>query len=287
MGIGAHMSMTRVAIPALLAALLSSAPGCLRSSGPSEVAQGRYFAAGNPEYDEFFLAVYRLQLEMAAAPGELAEARRALGIAVVSTTDASNAQLAEKLKATLDRLADHGLRTRLELRSPSPPDPEHAMALLTTAAIPTGSDRQTVESIESSLTRVLRFGAAMRRASSKLAQLLGAVPRLQTGVDAAFHEQGHGKRKQVASNLDDAARVNLLMLARADELGKPTEALASELQRVLAPYFKPFPSPPVVEAPAPAPEAPPPRPRQGARSRATPAEPNAKAEPAKSADFEP
>lgn len=286
MGIGADMSLTRVRVPLLLAALLLSAPGCsLRSSGQSEVAQGRYYAAGSPEYDEFFLSFYRLQLEMAAAPGEFSAARRALGEAVVSAADASNAQLAEKVKATLDRLADHGLRSRLEFRSPNPPDPEHTMALVTTAASPAGSDRQAVESIESSLTRVLRFGAAMRRATSKLAQLLGAVPRLETGVDSAFREQGHGKRKQVASNLGDAARVSLLMLARADELGKPAEDLANQLQRVLAAYFKPFPSPPVVEAPAPAPEVPAPRTRQDARPRA--AEPKAKAEPAKSADFEP
>lgn len=293
MGNGAHMSMTPPALSALLVVFSLNLPGCFwQSSGPSEVAQGRYFSAGRPDYDEFFLAVHRLQLQMASAPGEIAEARRALSSAVISGADASNAQLAEKVKVALDRLGERGVRTRVEFRSPTPPDPEHTMAILTPWSSPTGSDRQVFEGIEASLTRILRFVATMRRANGRLTELRSAVPRLEAGIEAAFHDQSRGRRRRVEANLRDSERVSVLMLARVDELGRPAEALVTELLRTLGPNFKLPASAPPPEPPAPAPEPPPPRQRanQDPRPRTSPAaEPKAKpaSEPAKSADFEP
>lgn len=288
------MSLTRVARSLVLLVLLSNLPGCAGAgSKPSEVAQGRYFAAGSPDYDEFFVAIHRLQLEMANAPREIADARRALSTAVVSSADASNAQLAEKVKATLERLADRGVRTRVEFKSPTPPDPEHTMALLTPWTNPTGNDRQAFEDLESSLTRILRFAATMRRASARLIELRSRVPRLEAGIGSSFRDQSRGKRRQVEQNLEDAAQVSLLMLARADELGTPAEALANELRHVLAPNFKLPASPPPASEPAPpSPEPPRPRPRAAPEPRAKAgagdeAKPKAAPEPPKSADFEP
>ena len=65
------MSLSRKAPILLAAALAFTAPGCaaIFGSGPSEVAQGRYYSVGNAEFDSFFVSVYQQQLAMARAPG--------------------------------------------------------------------------------------------------------------------------------------------------------------------------------------------------------------------------
>jgi hypothetical protein len=282
------MSMTRALRLLALLSLMFGALSCVRSSKPTEVAQGLYFSAGSPDYDEFFVRVHRLQVELAGAPSELAEARRVLADAVVSAPDAPNAQLAEKVKLALDRLVEHGVRTRIEFRAPSPADPPHTMAILTYSATPAGNERQTVEHIEAAMTRVLRFAATMRAAGTRAGELRASVARLESGVETVFREQSRGRRAQIHDNLRDAERVSVLMLARSDELSRPAEELANELSRVLSSYFKPWPVAPPPE-PAPAPEPPRPKPRATPDARPRTSEPKAKAssEAPKSADFEP
>jgi hypothetical protein len=282
------MSMTRARQLLALLSLALAILSCARNAKPTEVAEGRYFSAGNPDYDEYFVRVHRLQVEMAAAPNELVEARRLLGDALVSSPDAPAAQLAEKVKIALDRLAEHGIRTRVEFRVPSPPDPPHTMAILTYSSTPGSNERQSLERIEAAVTRILRFAATMRAAGARASELRVDMARLESGVETAFREQSRGRRSQIHDNLRDAERVSVLMLARSDELARPAEALARELGSVLASYFKPWPVAPPPE-PAPAPEPPRPRPRAGPDARPRARDPKAKtpSESAKSADFEP
>jgi hypothetical protein len=93
----------------------------------------------------------------------------------------------------------------------------------------------------------------------------------------------------VARNLSDAERVLLLMLARADELGKPADDLVNELNRALAAHLKAGSDEPPSEPPSAQPEAV--RPRARASGNAVPARAaeagKPKPEPPKSADFEP
>ena len=53
---------------------LAGAVGCrlLSPAEPSAVAQGRYFSTGNPNYDEFFVRLHRMQVELKTAPETLA-----------------------------------------------------------------------------------------------------------------------------------------------------------------------------------------------------------------------
>jgi hypothetical protein len=282
------MPMTQARRLLAVLSVLLGVLSCVRSTKPTEVAEGRYFSAGSPDYDEFFVRVHRLQVEMAAAPNELSDARRTLAEALVSSPDAPTAQLAEKVKIALDRLAEHGIRTRVEFRTPSPPDPPHTMAILTYSATPAGNERQTFERIETAMTRILRFAATMRAAGTRASELRAGVARLESGVDATFREQSRGRRGQIHDNLADAERVSVLMLARSDELARPAEELARELGSVLVPYSKPWPVAPPPE-PAPAPEPPRPRPRAGPDAHPRAGDPKAKAasDGAKSADFEP
>jgi hypothetical protein len=276
----------------LACALLAQPLGCgLRPQGPSDVAQGRYFAAGNPEFDTFFLAVHRLGIELGNAPAEAADARHQLTSALVLGDAAANPELAEKLNLVLNGLGEHGLRVRLDMRLPAPPDPDHSMALLTSAPEPEGQDRATVEQLQAALTRLLRASARARASSNELLRLRANIPSLDAKLDATFAEQGRSKRSLVAKNLQDADRVLVLMQARVDEVALPVENLRAEIERVRpapAALAETPPAPKPEERPHARPAAPRGRPSEAASAAAaSPAPPKAAHEAGKSADFEP
>ncbi|MFZ5891732.1 MAG: hypothetical protein ACOY0T_11815 [Myxococcota bacterium] len=285
------MSLKRLSATSLLIGLCAFTPACaaLFGSGPTEVAQGRYYSVGNAEFDAFFVSVYRQQLAMARAPEELRSARHELTEALVLGESAQNAEIAEKLRLALNALSQRGARVHFEVRLPTPPDPEHSMALITATPNPEGKERNLLSTVEASLTRLLRLAAGMHQSSTELATLRAEVPQLQAKVDRALFEQGPRKRERTLRNLEDAERVMVLMQARAEETAAPIDGLYKELSRV---FSKPDPAP--VEAPpAPKPEDKP-KPRPVARPRADPASvatsPAATPKPApatKSADFEP
>jgi len=288
------MSLSRFSAVLAIAAASSVTPSCalFYGSGPSDVAQGRYYSAGNAEFDAFFVSVYRLQVAMAQAPQEYGEAHRSLTETLLLDDSAQNAEIAEKLKLSLNGLSERGARIHFEVRLPSPPDPEHSMALITATPAPDGKERDQLATLEGSLTRLLRLAATMHESASQLVSLRSAIPGLEGKVDAALQAQGPKKRAQTRQNLEDAERVIVLMQARADETAAPIDALYKELGQVFGK------SEPAASEPAQAPVKPEekPRPRpQPARPRsdsgpvASPAAPPAapKPAPAKSADFEP
>ncbi|HEY3664746.1 MAG TPA: hypothetical protein VGL19_02055, partial [Polyangiaceae bacterium] len=49
---------------------ISSLPACsvFAARNQSTVAQGKYYAAGDPHYDEFFVGLFLLQVQMDQAP---------------------------------------------------------------------------------------------------------------------------------------------------------------------------------------------------------------------------
>ena len=264
-------------------------PGCaaIFGSGPSEVAQGRYYSVGNAEFDSFFVSVYQQQLAMARAPGELSDARKSLTTALVLEDNAQNAEIAEKLRLALNALSQRGARVHFEVRLPTPPDPEHSMALISSVPAPEGSERATLAVVEASLTRLLRLAATMHQSTNDVTRLRAQVPSLEAKVDAALREQGPRKRDRTLKNLEDSERVMVLMQARAEETAAPIDGLYRELSRVFA---KSEPAPAEPPPPAAKPEEKP-RPRPAApRPRADPspvASPAPKSPAPKSADFEP
>jgi len=287
------MSLRRFAALLAIAAASSVTPSCalFYGSGPSEVAQGRYYSVGNAEFDAFFVGVYKLQLAMAKAPQESSEARHSLTEALLLDDSAQNAEIAEKLRLTLNGLGQHGARIHFEVRLPSPPDPEHSMALITATPSPDGKERAQLATLEGSLTRLLRLAATMHESTSQLTSLRSAIPGLTGKVDTALQEQGPKKRAQTRQNLEDAERVIVLMQARADETAGPIDGLYKELGQVFAkgePENVPAQAP-VKPEEKPRPRPQPARPRPDAAPVASPASPPAapKPAPAKSADFEP
>ena len=63
------MHVVRASRFALMFALClgaSSLTGCalFGGGGPSTVAQGKYYSSGNPQYDQYFIELYELQVQM-------------------------------------------------------------------------------------------------------------------------------------------------------------------------------------------------------------------------------
>ena len=289
------MSLRAGTVALVVALSFAATPACslIFNSGPSDVAQGRYYSSGSAEYDAFFVRVYQQQLLMARAPGELAEARGSLTQALVLDTTAQNAELAEKLRLSLNALGQRGARVHFEVRLPSPPDPDHSMALISATPAPEGNERASLAASEAALTRLLRLAATMHQSQGELTQLRAMAPALEAKVDSAFADQGPRKRERTLQNLKDAERVIVLMQARAEDTAIPVDGLYRELNRVFAsPDTPPSESatpPKPEEKPRPRPVAPRPRPDSAAsapRAESAPVAPPKAAAP-KSADFEP
>jgi hypothetical protein len=284
----------------LLLALGLGMPACgiISLSGPSTVAQGKYYASGNQQFDEFFLELYRFQVRLAEAPNELAKARADLSQSAGADASTPNAELADKLHAALEKLITRGIRVKVEVTSPEPPDPKAATASLKTSGNPRDSERALITTVESALTTLVKLRAEMQVAKPRLAELQLLVGQLDGQVDSAFDLGGMSKRREVRKNLQDALKVIPLMTERAEEVGAASSELATLVAEKagtddgsvgLAPTPAPEPTKPsqpaAVEsrpaAPRPAAPRPPPPPAPPAPA---PEKPKA---PPKSAEFEP
>jgi hypothetical protein len=243
-------------------------PGCglISLSGPSTVAQGKYYVSGNQQFDAFFLELYRLQVRLAEAPNELAKARTDLAQSAGVEPSTPNPELADKLHGALEKLIAGGIRVKIEVTSPDPPDPKAATASLKTSGNPRDSARSLITTIESALTTLVKLRAEMQLAKPRLSELQLLVGQLDGQVDSAFDLGGMSKRREVRRNLQDALKVIPLMTERASEV----EAASTELATLVAEKAGTDDGS-VGLAPAPAPE--PPKPRQPAAAEPRPATP--------------
>jgi outer membrane biosynthesis protein TonB len=285
----------------LMLAISIGASGCamFSVSGPSSVAQGKHYASGNRQFDEFFLELYRLQVRLAAAPDELANARMELAKAAAAEPRTPNAELADKLHAHFEGLIARGIRVKIEVQAPEPPDPKATAASLKSSGNPSSADRASFTAVESALTSLLQLHAEMKLATPRLAELQLIATQLDGQIDQSFDLGGLAKRREVRQNLQDSLRVIALMLDRA----KVLEAESGELAMLvaekagtddgsvgLAPTPAPTQSEPAPRAePEPKPAPRPAAPRAAPAPRpapAAPAPPKPKEAP-KPAEFEP
>jgi hypothetical protein len=216
----------RTSLLALLA--LTAACTLLKPSGPTEVARGEYYAAGKPEYDAFFLQLHQLQVELLAAPEEPQTVRRELAESAGLTADASDESLSTRLGQELKKLADQGLRVRLEV--PEPSNVVDASATLHT------SESRLSSALRSSLpqyaTRLVRSRNRMLATKQHLQKLAVSGIQLETNVDQAFRVEGPWKRDEVRRNLSDGQKVITLMSARAQDVHDQGQKLLGLLAAV-------------------------------------------------------
>jgi hypothetical protein len=91
----------RFAVWSLCLALLAPSACMLYArGGPTAVAQGRYYSTGNPEYDEFFIDLHRMQVELNDAPERTAAPRKALADKLEVGLDTEVLKEALKKRAT-------------------------------------------------------------------------------------------------------------------------------------------------------------------------------------------
>lgn len=291
--------MTRFSTLLLLLALALTAPACGVAGlggGPSDVAQGKHYAAGNPQFDEFFVELHRLQVRFAAAPGELASSRAALAELANVPPETATAELVEKVQTWLERLAGKGVRVKLELKTSDPPTAK-ATASLAHSGKPSAGERAQLDSLERAAQTLFTLRAELRAAPGRLDELRLLAQQLEGQVDEAFDLGDLSKRGEVRQNLEDALKVIALMASRAKELEPPTSELVTAIEARLGTddgSVGRVPEPPRAEAPAEAPKPPPraarrPRPQPPAAPKPPPAEAPAETPkpPPKPAEFEP
>lgn len=291
------MSLTltrRAALPALALALSGpSSCSLLLKSGPTEVAQGRYFASGNATFDAFFLPLYRLQLRMAEAPDELASAKKELGEVLLVSEGSPDEDLVNQLRIRLNELSDRGVTVSLKL-DPLAEDPELGAASLEWSGETQQADNDFLARLKPAVVRLGQVLASMRAGREHLIQLNDSGTELRGQVDEAFKSEGPAKRDEVTDNLDDALKVIGLMRTRASEVEEESADLLKRMEQVTGEAAPPSPEPPDALPPAPAPAPPPrapaprpaPEPPPPKPEKPPPPEPAPRAPP-KSADFEP
>jgi hypothetical protein len=238
----------------------AGAAGCrLGPPGPSAVAQGKYFSTGNPDYDEFFVRLHRMQVEIGAAPETLAKIRgdlaRELELAPGSATDAVGAALTTKAEAVGARGA------KLEVVRGRDSDTGPRLAV---SGTPAETDRPFVKTLEEALERLSALRERFPAWQRELDWLPPAGIALDGGVEAAFVSESRGERDDVHQNLADAQKLVTLMTKRKREIDENAGELEEMFVKALGEKRSEAPPPPPAEA-EPAPK---PKPRPASRKPA-------------------
>jgi hypothetical protein len=259
---------------ALLLAL-ASVGGCrlFKTQGPSDVAQGRYFSTGNPNYDEFFVRLHRMQVELKAAPDTLASIRQDLAKGLALEPAAGTDQVRSALGTKANEMSGRGAAITVERGSAS-----GERTRLTVTGTPAEADRPLVKTLEDVLARVGELRERSGAWQKELEWLPPAGVALDGSVEAAFVRESRATREDVHQNLADAQKVVTLMTERKKEI----DANGTEIEELFVNAFgtkKVEPSPPPAPAPAPKPRhaprpaaaAAPPRPAPAATDEPAPA----------------
>jgi len=214
------MSLTRARASLLVALCLCGPASCqlFAHPGPSDVAQGRYFSSGNPDYDTFFVELYHLQVELKDAPDRIAEPRRDLAQSLDVGLDA------DVIKDALGKRASELGSKQVKLAVLRGADADKPVALKVTGS-PSGDDAEFVKTLEQALAKV----GELKHAIGGWQKSLDALPKQDTelteGLDTAFAGAPPGKRADVKKNLGDGQKIIELLVARA----KDAEHANSEL----------------------------------------------------------
>jgi hypothetical protein len=234
----------------------------------TDVAQGRYYSSGNPDYDEFFLRVYRLQVELKERPEKVerltADLSARLGLAPNPAPPDLRTALADRLKS----LGVKGVTLRLEREV-------GGGVYLKQSGTAEGTDAALLAVLGQAVTAI----DALRDRVGPWQRDLDMLPprgiELDRSVDEAFRLEGRGKRGTVHDNLADAQKVMGMMRSLLKDADARSAELSEAVLGVLgtsAPPPEPADPEPEAEAdPKPRPHAAPPRRSGPAAPRAAPA----------------
>jgi hypothetical protein len=285
---------------------LAGCPACdffVRPGGPSQVAQGRYYSTGNPDYDEFFVELHRLQVDLKDSPDRVAAPRAALAKTLDVSLDAV------EIKEALTKKASELGTRQVKLIVVGPAAPDKPLTLRVTGA-PAGADLDLQKAIEEALAKTSELKGLISDWQKQLDVLPGRADKLEGGVDESFVGTSDGKRREIKGNLADAKKIIELLVTRAKDAERSNSELIDALTAGLgeAPAEKgdketassgsstssdrrakrtpPPPPPPPAAKPAKAPPsrpAPPPKPAPAPAPKPAPEKPAPKPAPEKPA----
>jgi hypothetical protein len=284
-------ALGRRSFSALLAVLALGGPAAcgLSQRGPSAVAQGRYFPTGNPNYDEFFVRLHRMQVELKAAPETLTAVREDLARRLALEPNADADALRTALKTKAGEVSGRGVTIVVDRAR----EPDMTTRLVVVGA-PGAADREMIASFTNAVERVGEIRGHRGAWQKELEWLPKTAVTLDAGVEAAFVGESRGTRDDVHENLADAQKVVALMTARVKEIDENS----AELEGIFVSAFgeKRHDPPPAPAEPTPSEPPPKSKPRPSARTEAPTPRPPADETPAATAkpkqgtarpDFEP
>jgi hypothetical protein len=200
----------------LLAAAVALAfllAGCFGTSGPSTVAQGRaQYRTGEPAYDEYFAAVYELQVALAKAPAEEQQVgqtlRGALGVDPAGSIDDAVARANQHAQA----LASAGTRLKVDLRGMGEPAPE--VDVVPTGTPPDPAGQAFAGAIRDGVLAFAALHGRMRQTRAVIDRLQVMAPALEAQLDTVFRKS-LARRTEVRKNFEDSKALIPIMIARA------------------------------------------------------------------------
>ncbi len=263
----------RVSAALVVAGALLLLPSCASvfPTGPTPVAQGKYYGSGDPEYDTFFIELHRTQVSVGALPGRVSNARNALTDGLGVSRQLSDAAIVDNVRARAQDLSKQGVVMKLKL--------EQNAVLLTRPQERGPAVRQLAEPVEKASNDLLTVSRELDETQKLLDRLEQRRNDLDARVDHAFGPDGPVKVNEVERNLADAEQVIVVMRERTGEHQKQTKGLLDGLLQATDTSRGVFdrPAPPPAEAPRET------RPKRGGGRSASPSRatkaPKASAEP--------
>lgn len=212
---------------ALLLALLAPV-GCdmFMKPGPTAVAQGRYYASGNPEYDAFFVELHRLQVELKDAPDRAAEPRQALAKALDVGVDA------DVIKEALGKKASELNAHQIKFTVQKPASPDKPSTLHVTGS-PSGDAAELQKTLEDALAKISELKIAADGWQKALEPLPEREAALESNVDTAFADKPPRTRSEVRANLTDGRKIIDLLVTRAQETARTNGELLDAMTSAL------------------------------------------------------
>jgi hypothetical protein len=216
----------------------AAASGGCAQKDTTPVARGEYYAAGKPDYDEFFVKLYRHQLDTANALKLEQAARDELARAIGAAPNAKASELEPSLKKVAGELEQAGVEVTLPA-AVSEGGPE-----LEVKGEPKSEQAAQIDAIRAATRKLRSVELLARDGGSELDALRTRSIELDREVDRVFWTDGAGKRSEVKNNLSDARELIALMNDSRKGVGQSSTQLLAILQVT----FKPKAPAPVVEA---------------------------------------
>lgn len=189
--------------------------GVFVNNGPTPVAQGQYYASGNPEYDQFFLELYETQVAMATTPERLLTARHGLADGLGVGRDLPDEVLVEHVRTRVRDLADEGRIMKLQV-SAGGEDKPPAAVLRTRPETRDETMRKLTEPVEKVSNELVSLRTLLDENGARIERLERRLDGLRDRADEVF-VRDITKFHEVKRNLEDAKRVLAYMRERAEE----------------------------------------------------------------------